>query len=269
MTGGGDTGKTAGWALEDVRSPTPFLRAQVSCRLAQVAAVIGPASSPSTAARPHRRHRRLAFQLGEQVALVGVHPQSKGSAAANSTRRCQPDTPPRPNFVLQFDPAKLPRGRTARLPWHGGHGRRRRRRGDGCRSRATWASGQAGHPERRCLSPRPWRPNVPLVGGELNGAGGGGRGAAGRARRGRGGVTSWPRRRGESPTVKPAAAADRVVVAAPACPSRDDLQADGLGQSRARRPASRRGSRARRDRRSRRYAERRVGGHGPDCGGSP
>ena len=49
-------------------------------------------------------------------------------------------------------------GRTVRLPWHGGHGRRTGRRG--ARSRATWASGQAGHPERRCLSPRPWRANV-------------------------------------------------------------------------------------------------------------
>ena len=39
------------------------------------------------------------------------------------------------------------------------------------------------------------------------------------------------------------------------------------GQARrARRPASRRGSRAGRPRRSRRWAERRVGGHGPDCG---
>ena len=115
---------------------------------------------------------------------------------------------------------------------HGGHGRRRRRRGDGCRSRATWASGQAGHPERRCLSPRPWRPNVPLVGGELNGAGGGGRGAAGRARRGRGGVRSWPRRRGGSPTVKPAAGL--TALSSPLRPARgrDDLQADGLGQSR-------------------------------------
>ena len=40
---------------------------------------------------------------------------------------------------------------------------RRPRRQDGaawCCSRATWASGQAGHPERRCLSPRPWRANV-------------------------------------------------------------------------------------------------------------
>ena len=35
-----------------------------------------------------------------------------------------------------------------------------------CRSGTTWASGQAGHPERRCLPPRPWRANVLLVGGE-------------------------------------------------------------------------------------------------------
>ena len=165
-------------------------------------------------------------------------------------------------------PTWLSRGRTARLPWHGGHGRRRRRRGDGCRSWATWASGQAGHPERRCLSPRPWRPNVPLVGGELNGAGGGGRGAAGRARRGRGGVRSWPRRRGEvrrsSPRPRPTALSSPLRPARAATTCRPTAW-----DSRARRPASRRGSRARRDRRSRRYAERRVGGHGPDCGGSP
>ena len=51
-----------------------------------------------------------------------------------------------------------------RLPWHGGHGRRTARRG-AARGRPG-ASGQAGHPERRCLPPRPWRANVLLVGGE-------------------------------------------------------------------------------------------------------
>ena len=51
---------------------------------------------------------------------------------------------------------------------------------------------------------------------------------------------------------------------APARASRDDLQAEGLGRPArlARRPASRRGSRAHRHRRSRRCARRRVGGHG-------
>ena len=50
---------------------------------------------------------------------------------------------------------------------------------------------------------------------------------------------------------------------APARASRDDLQAEGLGRTArlARRPASRRGSRAHRHRRSRRCAGRRVGGH--------
>ena len=41
---------------------------------------------------------------------------------------------------------------------HGGHGRRTVRRG-AARGRPG-ASRQAGHPERRCLSPRPWRANV-------------------------------------------------------------------------------------------------------------
>ena len=49
----------------------------------------------------------------------------------------------------------------ARRPWPQEAAARNR-----CRSRATWASGQAGHHERRCLSPWPWRPNVPLVGDE-------------------------------------------------------------------------------------------------------
>ena len=77
--------------------------------------------------------------------LVGGH---EGFDAAGS---------PRPRrSARRGQPARG--GRTARLPWHGGHGGR-----DGaawCCSRATWASGQAGHPERRCLSPRPWRANV-------------------------------------------------------------------------------------------------------------
>ena len=70
----------------------------------------------------------------------------------------------RPHPARRAGRTGLSRRRTARLPWHGGHGRK-----EGaarCRSRATWASGQAGHPERRCLPPPPWRANVPLVGGE-------------------------------------------------------------------------------------------------------
>ena len=138
---------------------------------------------------------------------------------------------------------------TGRVPVAAGHGRRRRRRrGDGCRSRATWASGRAGHPERRCLSPRPWRPNEPSVDAAVSGVSRAGAGKSDGQARGRG----RPRCRRRSGTAR----------AATTCrPTAWD--------SRARRPASRRGSRARRDRRSRRYAERRVGGHGPDCGGSP
>ena len=71
----------------------------------------------------------------------------------------------------------------ARRPWPQEAAARNR-----CRSRATWASGQAGHHERRCLSPWPWRPNVPLVGDEARRVGGG------RRRRGR--VRSRSRRRG-------------------------------------------------------------------------
>ena len=74
------------------------------------------------------------------------------------------------------------------------------------------------------------------------------------------------------PTAKPAAARPTAfsTVLRPARAAMT-LQDEGLGRTarRARRPASRRGSRAGRHRRSRRWAERRVGGHGPDCGGSP
>ena len=67
-------------------------------------------------------------------------------------------------------------GRTARLPWHGGHGRRTARRG-----------AARGRPGRAA---RPVTPNVgacpPGRGGRTFGAGGGGCGAAGRARRRRG-----------------------------------------------------------------------------------
>ena len=158
-------------------------------------------------------------------------------------RRKRPSAPERPAGAAAFG------GQSARLPWHGGHGRRRRRRrGDGCRSRATWASGQAGHPERRCLSPRPWRPNEPGMDAAVSGVGRAGAGKSDGQARGRG----RPRCRRRSGPAR----------AATTCrPTAWD--------SRARRPASLRGSRARRDRRSRRYAERRVGGHGPDCGGSP
>ena len=62
------------------------------------------------------------------------------------------------------DPAGPRRAATARPGADGSAAMARRpRRQDGaawCCSRATWASGQAGHPERWCLSPRPWRANV-------------------------------------------------------------------------------------------------------------
>ena len=121
------------------------------------------------------------------------------------------------------------------------------------------ASGQAGHPERRWLSPRPWRANV-----------------RGWRRRLWGGcwssqASTRPRRRGESDgQARGRAAAEHVVdglrLARAATTRRRrawDRQA-GL----ARRPASRRGSRARRHRRSRRCAGRRVGGHGPRLRGA-
>ena len=79
---------------------------------------------------------------------------------------------------------------------HGGYGRRTVRRG-AARGRPG-ASGQAGHPERRCLSPRPWRANV-----------------RGWRRRLWGGWSSQastrPRRRGESDGQARGRAAERVV----------------------------------------------------------
>ena len=108
----------------------------------------------------------------------------------------------------------------ARRPWPQEAAARNR-----CRSRATWASGQAGHHERRCLSPWPWRPNVPLVGDEARRVGGG------RRRRGR--VRSRSRRRG-GPRVPTA-------LSTGSGPAR--LAGPGLGTARrARRPASRRGA---------------------------
>ena len=109
---------------------------------------------------------------------------------------------------------------------------------------------------------RPVTPNVgacpPGRGGRTFGAGGGGCGAAGRARRRR-----EPRRRGESDGQARGRGAERVV--------------DGLRLARAATTCRRRawdrqrvspvvppaGARARRHRRSRRCAGRRVGGHGP------
>ena len=131
-------------------------------------------------------------------------------------------------------------------------GRRVSSRASGADGAATMArrprpqDGAAWVPLEGDLGERPGRvtPNVgacpPGRGGRTFGAGGGGCGTAGRARRRRG--------RGVA-----------------ASPSRDDLQAEGLGRTArlVRRPASRRGSRARRHRRSRRCARRRVGGHGP------
>ena len=186
-----------------------------------------PAAPPAVSARGTRRG-----------------PPAPGSSRPARRPRSRPSAAPEP-------PAPAPRRRvgrttvtglggwTVRLPWHGGHGRRMGRRG-AARGRPGRAA-RPGHPERRCLPRRPWRANVPLVGGEAQ-----------RGWRGRlwGGWSSQ--------------ASPRPRRLAPARASRDDLQAGGLGRTarRARRPASRRGSRARRHRRSRRCAGRRVGGHG-------
>ena len=130
----------------------------------------------------------------------------------------------------------LSRGRTVRPPWHGGHGRRRRRRGTGAARGRPGRAARSGHHERRCLSPWPWRPNVPLVGDEARRVGGG------RRRRGR--VRSRSRRRG-GPRVPTA-------LSTGSGPAR--LAGPGLGTARrARRPARQPArSRARRHRRSRR-----------------
>ena len=141
-------------------------------------------------------------------------------------------------------------GRTARLPWP-----RRLRPQDGaawCRSRATWG-------ERPGRSPRTSVPVPPAVAGERSGLE---EAVVGRlVEPGVDAAAASRRVRRPSPRPRGRARCRR----APARASRDDLQAEGLGQTAglARRPASRRGSRARRHRRSRRCAGRRVGGHGP------
>ena len=87
------------------------------------------------------------------------------------------------------------------------------------------------------------RPRAPP--GRAGRTGGGGRGAAGRTKRR---TTAEPAAAPPTacPTAKPAAAGPPAFSGAPARASRDDLQAEGLGRTarRARRPASRRGSRA-------------------------
>ena len=154
-------------------------------------------------------------------------------------------------------PRGLPAGPEPPVPAPGVESDAQLRRALGADGAATMArrprpqDGAAWVPLDGDLGERPGRvtPNVgacpPGRGGRTFGAGGGGCGTAGRARRrrGRGGAAS---------------------------PSRDDLQAEGLGRTArlARRPASRRGSRARRHRRSRRCARRRVGGHGPRPAGA-
>ena len=121
-----------------------------------------------------------------------------------------------------------------------------------CRSRATWG-------ERPGRSPRTSVPVPPAVAGERSGLE---EAVVGRlVEPGVDAAAASRRVRRPSPRPRGRARCRR----APARASRDDLQAEGLGQTAglARRPASRRGSRARRHRRSRRCARRRVGGHGP------
>ena len=104
------------------------------------------------------------------------------------------------------------------------------------------ASGQARHPERRCLFP-------PAVAGERSGMAEA--------------VVGWSSQPSTRPRRRP-----------PARASRDDLQAEGLGRTArlARRPASRRGSRARRHRPTRVMAATTVGVEGrcrPNPGPAP
>ena len=83
-----------------------------------------------------------------------------------------------------------------------------------CRSRATWASGQAGHPERRCLSSRPvrgWRRR--LWGGWSSQA------------------STRPRRRGESDGQARGRAAERVVDGLRLARAATTCKAEGLGRT--------------------------------------
>ena len=105
---------------------------------------------------------RVAVIGDQDMEAVDLWPQSPVPASARRRmalrgRSPRPTASPSPSSPVELVSSSTEPGRTARLPWYGGHGRRRRRARNRCRSRATWASGQAGHPERRCLSPRPWR----------------------------------------------------------------------------------------------------------------
>ncbi len=219
----------------------------------------GPANAPRLkgalcAGRRHWGPRRAPALVDRVVSLspncgtaAGTISRSRTTRPATLTvtvPRPDPD-PPAPAPGVESDDEGLGADGAAAMA-------RRPRPQDGaawCRSRATWG-------ERPGRSPRTSVPVPPAVAGERSGLAVGrlvepGVYAAAAARRVR---RPSPRPRGRARCRR-----------APARASRDDLQAEGLGQTArlARRPASRRGSRARRHRRSRRCAGRRVGGHGP------
>ena len=150
---GGCTGVGAGGDARVDKEPQPSHNSRGAARSVGFGAVIK--RSPEAATTGRRRAAGNGRGVGVLVSRrsSGSGSPIGGPAVGSTSRRrfASALSPERPALAGRG----VHGGRTARLPWHGGHGRRRGRRG-AARGR-PWASGQAGHPERRCLSPRPTR----------------------------------------------------------------------------------------------------------------